>query len=285
MMATHQTVAAKLTMDSTWPTTTAIAGCDNSSCTADQRKVQLLLAIDFDIDSSGMYKGTLRTCQNQTPPITLSAFGAQASGVPMGSEVQVVIDQTVWDKQKSVNVTGSVANGAFTMDDVVALNGLDPNSTWKNASVTWAPISANANTDPAIPTSDCDNSDMNPAMCGITAAFKADMSPFIVPKVALSMTAPQTDKIYVVLRTEIALSGCMTSCTDGSGTATVPLLQNHVIGCHVPAGDASTDRACTPAEYNFIDQNSTAYVVVSGTFQSKVVSGTTCSDVRAAFPM
>jgi hypothetical protein len=301
--AMHQTVAAKVTLDSTWPPQTAIAGCDKTSCTADQRKVSQLYAIDYDIDSStNTYKGTFRLCQNQLPPIPLSALGSSASGVPAGSKVQVVIDSTVWDKQKPVNATGSVANGAFTMDSVVALNGLDPNSKWKDPTLMWAPISPNPNSDPAIPTSDWNNDDMNPNGGGITAAFRADMMPFIIPKVALNMSAPQTDKIFVVARTQIQLSGCMMTCTDGQGTASVPLLENHTIGCHIPSTDAGvSERACTPAEYNYIDQNATAYCAdpnaacaaqltpdqkgAIGTFQLKVVSGTTCKDVSAAFPM
>ena len=287
----HQTMAAELALDSMWASTTAITKCDKSSCTPDQRKVSLLLAVDYDIDPTTMkFSGTLRTCQNQTPPITLSMFGDTASQVPQGSQVQVVIDESVWAKQKPVNVTGSVAAGQFTMDSVVALNGLDPNSQWKDPTVKWPPTSADPNHTPAIPMTDWNNDDMNAAGGGVTAAFKADTTPFIIPRVGLGMMPsgalyPMTDKIFVVLRTQIALSGCMSSCTDGSGTALVPLLENHVIGCHIPAGDAGPDRPCQPSEYNFLDLNSTAYVVVSGTFQSKVATAPTCDAVRAAFPM
>jgi hypothetical protein len=279
----HQTMAAQLTLNSMWPQTAAVA--------PDMGPVSLLLAIDYTVDNTGHYMGTMRTCKNQTPPITLTQLGDMASGFPMMSQVQVVIDRSVWDKQPAVSVTGTSGGGSFTLDSVVALNGLKQDSIWKDAGVKWAPPSPMANRLPAIPDTDWSQEDMNRNDGGITAHFKADMSPFVIPRVALSMTAPQTDEIYVVLRTEIGLNGCMTSCTEGSGTANVPLLQNHVIGCHLPASDAGPEAMCNPNQFNFLDLNSTAYQVQNGSYKSKIITngtGTggavTCDDVSNAFP-
>jgi hypothetical protein len=293
MAAMHQTMAAKLTMVASWPGTTAISPCDpTNGCTGDMSRLVLVLAIDYTIDPSTMkFSGTMRTCDSSTPPVPLTAFGAQASGFPMGSEVLFVTAKDVWDKQPTVNVTGSAANGSFVLDDVTALTGLKADSMWKDPKVMWPPPSTKPMTDPSIPMSDWDTSDMNLNMGGITGSFKADMAPFVVPHTALSTTSAQTDQGYVVVRTEMSFNGCMTSCTEGSGTASVPLYQNHFIGCHIPAGDAGAARLCTPAEYNFIDANTTVYTVVSGTLTLKVVpSGSgeggavNCADVRAAVP-
>jgi hypothetical protein len=130
---------------------------------------------------------------------------------------------------------------------------------------------------------------------GVTATSTNDTSAIPTytypPTVATQTTTPpNADQIYLALRYSVALSALrMTDCTHASGTATVTLFDNHVIGCHVynPAA------VCMSPAVSFLDQNRPAYgpsstVVAStanpitGTVTLQQLSPTAmCSDARA----
>jgi hypothetical protein len=115
--------------------------------------------------------------------------------------------------------------------------------------------------------------------------------------------APQADRLYVVLRTEVSFYGLTSNCTDMSGKAMASLFNEHVVGCHLQdAGD------CTQTQADFIDQIGTIYVGsgvtvpagtpaasfapqgITGTFVGKVLAtddgsdSVDCAAVRAALP-
>ena len=92
-------------------------------------------------------------------------------------------------------------------------------------------------------------------------------------------------------RTELSLYGSSTSCTEGSGTATVKLLNNHVVGCTIAGMTAPDGGAvlCDSAGAQFLDINTTQYTVMSGTYQTIQVpnvdaAALSCDDVRAMVP-
>jgi len=131
---------------------------------------------------------------------------------------------------------------------------------------------------------------------GVTANPKNDTGPnpvYTYPPttVTIGSTPPLADEVYVAMRNEFQATGMrMDSCTQGTGTVTVTLFENHVIGCHInnPA------RACTSDEVSFLDQNRTIYgpTASSVASASNPIVGTakvaqfaydaTCADVRAA---
>jgi hypothetical protein len=278
-----------------WMGTNVIQGCDNSTCPdIAMRGVSIVLALNYTITdaSSGKFTGTLKTCKNQVPPVTLTDTGATLVGEPKGTQVQIVIPNSTWDapQQPTVNITGTLASagGVLKLDDVVTLDGIVQSSNLGTASTPWPPPAPANSMMPAIPVSDLSNDDGNgnPTK-GVTGIARGDMG-FFVPRVALMTTAPQADKLFLALRTEFKLDGCMSSCTDGSGMASVPLLNNHVIGCHLQGGDEAGTPYCNATQYNFIDQNTTNYMVTSGSFTSKILTGeggtVSCADVRAMFP-
>jgi hypothetical protein len=78
----------------------------------------------------------------------------------------------------------------------------------------------------------------------------------------------------------VTLNGKFSSCEQQGGTATVPLFDSHVVGCHVNMGGE-----CTAAQTDFVDQSRTNYKPGMATFTSKkVADGATCADIRAALP-
>ncbi|HZU82267.1 MAG TPA: hypothetical protein VE987_05090, partial [Polyangiaceae bacterium] len=98
------------------------------------------------------------------------------------------------------------------------------------------------------------------------------------------LATAKADQVDIVSRTQIALSGAWTSCTEQAGTASVTLFDNHVVGCHVAGGSTCTTGS-TGSQAGFLDSNRTIYTVGSATFVAKIVANTaTCSDVLTALP-
>ena len=297
MFPTSGTIAALLNLDTSWVGTSVIQGCDTNLCPdPKQRAYTILLALDYTISdpSTGKYTGTIHTCHAQNPPVTLTDTGAALVGEPSGTQVLVSVVDSAWDKpeQPTINITGTLAatGGVLKLDSIVTLVGLKQMSSLGDPTKMWPPPAPSniSSMQGAIPMSDLSDDDGNGFGFGVTATARSDMG-FFVPRVALMTTAPQADQLYLALRTQFVLDGCMSSCTAGGGTATVPLLNNHVIGCHLQGqGDAATDY-CNPTQYNFIDQNTTNFVSNSGTFNAKILTmgtgdgGTvSCADVRGA---
>jgi hypothetical protein len=109
---------------------------------------------------------------------------------------------------------------------------------------------------------------------------------YVLPPTAVGLigSAPAADRVYIVSRNRVAIKGAWTSCSELSGTATVSLFDNHVVGCRISDGSAcTTDAANTQAD--FIDQNRTVYTQGAATFVAKKLANTaTCQDALAALP-
>jgi hypothetical protein len=88
------------------------------------------------------------------------------------------------------------------------------------------------------------------------------------------------DELYMALRSVIALSGTLTSCTQASGPATVSHFDSHALGCHLVGGGN-----CSSSQSSFVDNNSPTFAVTSATFAAQMLTNTgTCPNVRAALP-
>jgi hypothetical protein len=259
--------------------------------------------------------GTVVTCKNEIPPIPLSALGAIAEGVDSGTAiVDVQITAPTWkaianNPRKAPAMTTGMLSGwnvgsTITIDPSTTVYGLSATSTFANASTPW-PCSESS-----LMMSDLsdDDGDMKP---GITdTAF--NMNGWVFPATASAAGSQQADELYVATRTELSLMGTSTSCTESCGTATVQLLNNHIVGCHIVGTPAGT--LCPMSQYDYVDQNTTVFLgrpyvsggavmyppggacptpvqlnpKITGQFHSKILAsdgGTaTCDDVLAAFP-
>jgi hypothetical protein len=306
----QEVIGAKITLPVVWPTTLANGG------EATPQNIYIWLLSNYTI-SGNKVSGTVTTCQNQTPPIPLSALGSMAEGVSDGgiATVDVQFNPMVWQKiamnpmKAATQTTGTIGGwnigSSLATDPSTSFYGLNPQSTWANPSTAW-PCSESS-----IMMSDITDDDMD-GHPGITTT-PSNMMGYSFPATASAPGSAQADELYVVHRTELSLYGTSSSCTDGSGTATVQLLNNHVVGCHL-AGQPASGGACSAGlgmQYDFIDQNTTVYLgkeyvmggavmipqnpclpqlppKISGTYVSKVLSsdgGTaTCADVLTALP-
>jgi hypothetical protein len=136
-----------------------------------------------------------------------------------------------------------------------------------------------------------DDHDGKPGITGVPYA-DATMTHYGLPGSSLSFTSPAVDKLYVVIRTESSLHGTSTSCTESRGTAEVPDLNWHVVGCQTVDGND-----CDPDQWDFVDESylpvcsgaSGPGSAITGTFISKEVGGMgggapTCDDAIATLP-
>jgi hypothetical protein len=303
---THVTAVQKLTLDSSWGQTLGVAA---SSGPPGSNNVLIWLLSNYDIGADGKITGKVQTCQNQTAPLTLTAVGIAAVGAPAGMMAQVAISipPSTWNASSMPKsaITGQLGGwnigSSLSIDPVVTLAGLNPASMYAKPDATWpmsvtqlmftaacAPSSCPppGGTWPAgcdVVDDDCDGKAGITAIPRSATTTGAADSSFYVPHTATSGGVP-TDKLYLALRTEISLYGTSSSCTEGSGTATVALLDNHVVGCHIPDPAAPNNGECDASQYGYIDSNSISYMVMSGTYATKQLPSVnaTCADAIAA---
>lgn len=299
-------LGTKVTIHVNWPATVNNAGCRQPGCTGN---VVLWLLARYGISGSSV-TGTTETCGYQTPPIPLTALGSQSEALPAGqtATLEAAFAPTVWTSigrnpsHAPAATTGTLGGwtigSSFTIDPTLSVYGLKPSSALSSASSPW-PCSESS-----IPESDIadDDGDGRP---GITAT-PSSAAGFSLPATALATTAPfgpQADALDVAMRTQLSLDGTSTSCTEIAGTASVSLLNSHVIGCRLVGG-----AQCAASQWDFVDSNSPVYLgpgvtvpagtcapsfaaaPLAGTFQSKILStnpdggSVTCAAVLAALP-
>jgi hypothetical protein len=262
-----------VTMTVTWP--------GSVSTNQGTGTVDIWLLANLTVTGSGTnltLGGTAQTCGTKLPPIALNGAGQLVSG---GSKVQITFPDTIW-----------AAPSMPKFDIQGTASGWDTGSTLAFKPVS-APIGvALPNATSAWPTSawsfpagtqiiDADG-DGKP---GFTAVpFKGNG--VVLPPTGLGLfgSAPSADKLYIVAKNNLSLTGTRTSCSDASGAANVTEFDNHVLGCHIQNGmDCTTGMANTQAD--FVDQSRTVYAPGAATFKAKQLPPTaTCADVLSALP-
>ncbi|HLK38956.1 MAG TPA: hypothetical protein VKU41_19480 [Polyangiaceae bacterium] len=303
-------VAVKVTIPVGWPSSTA----GNSG--EGDIYIWFLTTLNLPMGST-MYMGSTRSCGTTLPDLTLNTAGSLAvgAGSVMNPKIQLAILPATFDAITRTFMTNGTQSGwgpGDTITETKTLGGLGlaPGSKYMMEATAWPPDCAmsasSCNSTGSFAASDLqdDDGDMQP---GITVTPNST-SPYFLPPTALSLGGqalkqPAADKVYIALRQEIALSGMRTTdCQQGSGTATITLFDNHVVGCHATASSSAPAGNCTSAQASFLDANRTKYTVkgtemasspsaispsnpVMGTFTLKQISNTaTCADARAALP-
>lgn len=269
------TLGGHISFAVTWSATTA-ASASSGSQTAHVRWLA-----KYTVNGNKL-TGTQQTCSLSLPDVQLSAIGAIAAG---GTKVQIEIPPSVWAQPSMPKFSGSATMSGWdppsTIESApgIALVGInlpasaDP-ETLKWPSSSWSFPSGTTFTD--------SDGDSNP---GVTAK-PLNGNSYVYPPTAVGLggLAPAADEVYIVSRNRIGFSGKWTSCTDLSGTATVTIFENHVVGCRVHDGSACTTSAAN-SQADFIDQNRTVYTPGSATFVAKKLGNdASCADVLAALP-
>ena len=282
---TDEWVGAILTLNVTWPAVLAANGGSGD--------IYIWTLAHYTINGSTI-AGTWRTCGSQVPPLVLNATGTMATGLPSTTTNASFLFETptmrVWDDDTRTAPANGILGGwnigsSITILPTTMVQGLaaaspytDPTTGWPQSGMT-------------IPVSDLVDDD-NDGAPGITEyALNDNAAGYYLPSTGLGTGQPVADKLFVVSRTEVSLYGTSTSCTQTSGTISVPAYDLHVVGCHEQNGSD-----CTAAEWQFLDGNVTSYrgtgganSTITGTFDAKqLASGNggvpTCDDVIATFP-
>jgi hypothetical protein len=254
---------------------------------------------DLWFKSTTTLSGTTVTSVNKACGVTLPVF--TTTSVAGSKKIQLLFPNASWDNAKmpTYMVTGtqmgSGSGATQTFPASVTLLGLNPmgsTSKYAMASTTWpAPPPANMGTFPQFMASEVsdDDGDGNPGM----TITPNGASPYSYPPTSIDYDHTQADKLYVVTRTTVALSGTLTSCFGGSGTATVSQFENHVVGCHDATGMSSAGKTLSGTNCSttsgvgngpgFLDVNRTIFTPGSATYQSAPVpADATCAVVRSA---
>lgn len=255
---TTWTEAVRFLLKSSWPATSAaVAGAAD---------IEVLALVKLSVDGDKLV-GTTRGCRTVMPPAQLSAAGQIVTG---GTTMLTDLPDAVWDapsmgaadcagRQSGSGIASRVEYGW------TALIGV----TLSDAQGAWPASGAGLKTDDA-------DGDGNP---GITSVPK-NGGGYVLPPTGLGIlgSAPTADKVYVVNRNIISLSGTRSSCDEHAGTASFPAFDNHVVGCHTKNG------ACSASQVDFCDQNRPLYKINSATYSARrVPESTTCAEVRALF--
>ena len=258
-----------------WPGTAAVSKGSGT--------FYIWLLTTYTADASGKITGTTYSCGNTPAVLTLSATGDMSLGAPPGSQIKPTYPADSWNGTPGTAITGTLGGtkvgSSFAINKSVALYGLKPTDPLSDPSMMW-PTSYSALTQSDLTYADGGAYVMGgPGHPGIRGVFDGT-PPYYLAGTSLAMNSPRADTFYSATRSAIAMCGTTTSCTETSGTATVTLLNNRVVGCDIVDGGA-----CTTDQYGFLDSNTTQYMPGAATFKAKdLSSGATCADVLSAFP-
>jgi hypothetical protein len=245
------------------------------------------LLTTYSIDATGKISGNTVTCGNQPAVLTLSQTGDIALQVPSGQSGQIKPEYPAdsWDGITPTAITGTLGGtnigSSFEVDPSVTLIGLKPTDALSDPMMKW-PTSNTALTQTDLTYPDGGAYVTGQGHPGVRGIFDPT-PPFYLSGTSLSQGSPRADQFWSVTRTQLALYGTSTTCTETKGTATVTLINNRIVGCEI----SDDGGACTADEYGFLDGNTTQYTpAASGnTFDSKnLTAGATCADVLTALP-
>lgn len=169
----------------------------------------------------------------------------------------------------TVTLGGSSPGASFTMPRSAVQMGIDMadpiNGSWPSAAS-------------GIPSSIRVDHDRD-GKAGVTAVY-SNTGGRVHPRTSTAFFGfNRADNPYVASRVSFSLSGSMTSCTQGSGTANFAFVDTRIFGCSLSG--SNTD--CTSTEANFLDSNCLNYTLGSATYTLlKVADGASCSTIRSA---
>jgi len=256
---TEWTEASHYVLQVTWPATTAAQ--------MGTGHVDIYSRVKFKATGNDL-TGELYACGLSLPEASLTVAAQLATG---GQKIFIDVPTMVWDASGTMStmVTGkqSASDIGSTIETAsLSLQGVkmsDPMAAWPASGASMETF----------------DFDMD-GMPGYTSTPRSGGG-YVLPPTALGIagSAPSADKLYLVSRVGMKISGKRTSCDAHSGTATVTAFNNHVVGCHVKGA-----AECDKNQADFVDQNRMVYEASSATYEAKVVpDSATCNDVRAAF--
>jgi hypothetical protein len=249
-----------IVMDVTWPASTASS--------AGTGKIHLWNRSTVTATGNTL-DGTTQGCGTLLPDTVLNGLGSLAAG---GNKLLIEVPDAVWEapsmpKYPTRGTQSGAAVGSTVSLGWTALIGLtltDPQGAWPDSSRGLMGIDADGDGAP-----------------GYTAAPRSGGG-YVLPPTAIGLggSAPAAERVYLVSRHVIEVSGMRPACDQQLGKATVRAFDSHVIGCKLRGG-----QECSPAQTDFLDGNRPKYVVAGATYEARAMpAAATCADIRKAFP-
>ena len=238
------------------------------------------LLTKYAIDAQNNVHATNRFRAFAPPAVVLGIGDTLATDVPCpGRETQITSPVEEWDRVTKTSQSSGVLGGwnvgsSISMDPSVSLFGLKDTSAYKDAATPW-PVGG----DPfgKSPDYESEEGDGRPGV----AFVPVSCPDCAVVRATIACGAPAGSRLFVALRIELSLYGTNLSCTEVSGTATVPLLDTRIVGCDL-GGDGGP---CTPSQTAFLDSDYPDYTVGAAAYHQVMLPGetATCADVLASF--
>ncbi len=277
-----ETLAIHVKLDVSWA---ASVGLDSST----GRTIDLwyILALDY---SGPSLSGSGKACGMTLPSIPLEPT--------LGNE-QVdysFADDTIWDKHTIFPFTvtgtqnGTSTGNSFSTAPAPAIAGIATTSTYASLTTTWPTPnaqSATLNSYPQFTASDLSDDDGDQAP-GLTLSA-SNASPYSYMPTNVDYMSDFASSVDFVFREKFSLSGTRGSCGSATGTASVSVFEDHVVGCVDAAGSITKNcvnyTSVSTAGPGYVDLNRPEYVPGSATFTAaRVASTASCAAVRAATP-
>lgn len=240
----------------------------NAAGLAGTADIEVMSLVKLTADGNTL-AGPTRGCRTVMPANQLSGAGQIVTG---GTKILTDIPDSVWDAPSMANHTapctgtqsgmGVSSTVQYGWTSLIGTTLSEPNGAWPASGAGMAIVDVDGDSKP-----------------GFTCTPKSGDG-FVLPPTGLGIlgSAPTSDKVYLVNRNIISLSGTRTSCDKHAGTATFSAFDSHVVGCHTKSGD------CTASQVDFSDQMRPMYKINSATYEARRVPDTaTCQDVRDAF--
>lgn len=252
------TFALKLTVPTTWPSSTTIAAGSGTFT---------YWALLEWTQSGTSLTGSVKPCGEVVPDFSMVP--------PLSEDYGVTYAASVYDTTPlpSTGTSGSLGGtgpgSSFTLAPSALMLGVelsDPvNDAWPSQNTL---LSMNLHRDA--------DADGKP---GLSGAYKSGGGYSQIPVNTFASTRARTG--YIATRVVFSLSGTLTSCTQSSGSASAQDIDNHTLGCRI-----STDsRDCNGTEADHLDSNTPNFQTQPSSYSLlKIAAGAACSDVGAALP-
>ena len=257
------TFALLLSIDVSWAGTAATMGGSG--------KVHIWNKAALEANGNAL-SGLVTACGTILPETPLTGLGRIAAG---GGKILIEVPVAVWDAptmpRYPLTGTRSAAGlGGTVQIELFAPLGFerpDPRGPWPDSYTGLRGFLKDVDGDGNF---------------GYTA-LPRPAGGYVLPPTALGLggLAPAAEKIFLVSRNLVQLSGTRSACDAFAGTATVPAFDSHVVGCSLRGGGA-----CNDGQIDFVDQNRMKYLPKGATFTARsVAANATCDEVRRALPL
>jgi hypothetical protein len=278
-------MGVQITLNVSWPATAL------KQASSGNQVVKLWTLSTLTLSGTAL-SGMTHACGTTLPDLMTTAIAGKND---MPEKIGLTFPDAIWDKptmpKYAVTGTqsGTTMGSTISFEPQVLLLGLEPGTPAVPDSVVMASTAWPPNTPYPEFMSNQLSDDDGDTYPGITLVPATSSGYSLPPTGAINSSETGASAVYIVSRNEASISGMLTSATEASGSATVQLFENHVVGC-ADSSSATVKNCSTAASAaagpEFVDTQRPVYTPGTATFKSttNLSAGALCADVRTALP-